>query len=226
MTAGLRLDLHVHSDRSPDGTASVARLVGRCRELGLDGFALTDHHTVAGHAALAELARELPALRLVPGVEVSTADGHLLAYGLEEPPPEGRPVVETAEWVTGHGGVPVLAHPFRWAHGVGGVLGRIVRVPALEVLNAHNGRRANAAAQVLAAARSLGRTGGSDAHHPADLGRAWTVFPAGSSSVDDLLEALRRGSTTADGTSIGPLRRAGLALRSCGLRLSRGLRPI
>jgi predicted metal-dependent phosphoesterase TrpH len=226
MTPGLRVDLHVHSDRSPDGSAPLARLVARCRELGLDGFALTDHRTVAGHPALAELAREHPALRLVPGVEVSTADGHLLAYGLSEPPPEMRPAAETAEWVSDHGGVPVLAHPFRRVHGVGGAVARLVRVPAIEVLNAHTGRRANAAARELARARSLGGTGGSDAHDPEDLGRAWTVFPEGATSADDLLEALQRGSTTAEGASAGPLRRGRLALRSFGLRLRRGLRPI
>jgi len=226
MTSGLRVDLHVHSSCSPDGRSDVGRLVARLSELGLDGLALTDHNTVAGHSALADLARQHPGLRLIPGVEVSTLEGHLLAYGLEEVPPAGRPVAEVVEWVVVHGGVPVLAHPFRRIHGVGEAIARSARVPALEVVNGHNGPRANRRAGAIAVGRGIGRTGGSDAHDLRELGRAWTRFPAEAGTVDQLLEALRRGATTAEGASAGPLARAGTALRSFGLRLGRGLRPI
>jgi hypothetical protein len=226
MTPGLRLDLHVHSDRSPDGRTPIDRLVARLAAVHLDGLALTDHNTVAGHAALAELSRGHPELRLIPGVEISTLEGHLLAYGLSAPPPGGRPVAETIAWVTDHGGVPVLAHPFRRVHGVGGVVARASSVPALEVVNGHNGPSANARARDVAAARSLGTTGGSDTHDARELGRAWTRFPEGADSIDDLLEALRHGSTVAEGRWAGPLTRSRIALRSLGLRLRRGLRAI
>jgi len=226
MTPGLRIDLHVHSVHSPDGRASVDALVGRAPAVGLDGLALTDHNTTRGHERLGELRSRHPALRLLAGVEVSTSDGHLLAYGLQEPPPPHRPVEETVEWVTSRGGVPVLAHPFRLVHGVGPGLAARVRVPALEAVNGHNGPSANERAGRLVRARSLGSTGGSDAHALRDLGRAWTCFPDGADSVDDLLSALGRGATTAEGRSAPALARAELALRSLALRVGRGLRAI
>lgn len=77
----MRIDLHAHSTAS-DGTSAPAEVMARAREAGLDVVALTDHDTVAGHAAAVAA---LPAgLTLVPGAEVSCAwqgaSVHLLAY--------------------------------------------------------------------------------------------------------------------------------------------------
>ncbi len=77
----MRADLHVHSNAS-DGTDPPAEVMRRAARAGLDAVALTDHDTVAGHAAAR---RALPAdLILVPGLELSgrLADRsvHLLAY--------------------------------------------------------------------------------------------------------------------------------------------------
>ena len=226
MTPGPRLDLHVHSAVSPDGREPLDRLVAHLPALGLQGLALTDHNTTRGVARLGALQRERPDLLLVPGVEVSAAEGHLLVYGASEAPPAHRPLAELLDWCRQRTVVPVLAHPFRWTHGVGGVVARTAAVPAVETTNGHNGRRANARALEAAAGRNLGSTGGSDAHLLADLGRAWTRFPEGVATVEAALEALGRGSTIAEGRSASLPERCASALRSGGLRLRRGLRPL
>jgi 3',5'-nucleoside bisphosphate phosphatase len=90
----MRIDLHVHSNAS-DGTDAPGDLVRKAWASGLDGVALTDHDTIAGHLAAAvalagltephELAGqgERPFV-VVPGVEISCiSDGvtlHLLGY--------------------------------------------------------------------------------------------------------------------------------------------------
>ena len=79
--AGVRIDLHVHSNAS-DGTDSPAEVVRRAKAAGLDVVTLTDHDTQAG---IAEARAALPpGLTLVPGMELSCQlDGrsvHLLAY--------------------------------------------------------------------------------------------------------------------------------------------------
>ena len=79
----MRIDLHSHSTAS-DGTDPPAEVVRRAVEAGLDILALTDHDTLAGHAAAR---RALPpGLALVTGMELSCRlDGHsvhMLAYGL------------------------------------------------------------------------------------------------------------------------------------------------
>ncbi|MFZ1022856.1 MAG: CehA/McbA family metallohydrolase [Thermoplasmata archaeon] len=222
----IRLDLHVHSRSSPDSTLTLGAIADQLGLAGLQGFALTDHNTVLGHAALRELNRQYPRLWFLPGIEVSTQEGHLLVYGLAELPPIYRPLADTLDWVRDRGGIPVLAHPLRWSHGVGRRLAARAPVAAIESVNGHNSTLANARAEVIAARRGIGSTGGSDAHELSDLGRAFTEFPGEVDSLDDILEALRRGRVTGAGDSLTGWGRARLAFRTTRRRLGRGLRPI
>jgi predicted metal-dependent phosphoesterase TrpH len=226
MSDPARLDLHVHSTYSPDSSLSIESIIGRLAYHGLRGFALTDHNTLRGHAELADLRAKHSAYLLLPGVEVSTSDGHLLAFGVAQVPPVRRPVAETIEWVRAHGGEAVPAHPFRWSHGIGRRRIESVDVRAIETRNGHNSEIANLRAEEVAARRNLGATGGSDAHALRDLGRAYTEFDDSVASVDDLLEAIRRGRTAANGKSMPVGGRIRLAVRTGLLRAGRGFRPI
>lgn len=226
MTGTRRLDLHVHSVHSPDSKTPLAAIVRALGGAGLSGFALTDHNSVRGHAELKELQRQTPEYFLVPGVEVSTQEGHLLAYGVDAAPPPHQPLVSTIEWVEAHGGESVLSHPFRRSHGVGRQLAETADVAALEVRNGHNGELANAQAELVASHRGLGRTGGSDAHVVRDVGRASTLVGDAVGSVDDLLEEIRRARTSAEGSSLTPWGQVRVGMRNLGLRVSRGFRPI
>ena len=226
MTASLRIDLHVHSRHSPDGRSSLEALVDQLGFAGLNGFALTDHNTIAGHRRLAELARENPMYQLIPGVEVSTREGHLLVYGVDVLPPIHRPVAETIDWVRDRGGISVLAHPFRWAHGVGRRVAERVHADGIETLNGHNVEIANARAELIAARRHQAATGGSDAHERAELGRAYTEFPVDARSVDDLLGQLKARHTRGGGVSLSLGQRVRLGIRTGLLRAARGFRPI
>ncbi len=82
----LRVDLHLHSTAS-DGRLSPAELVRKAAAEGLAVIALTDHDTVDGIAAAVEAARAFPALRLIPGIEISTdvpeGEVHILGYFID-----------------------------------------------------------------------------------------------------------------------------------------------
>jgi predicted metal-dependent phosphoesterase TrpH len=223
---GVRLDLHVHSQHSPDSLLTLEAIVSRLPSVGLHGFALTDHNTVDGHEELAALRARRPELLIVPGVEVSTLEGHLLAYGVSIAPPSQRPVTETIDWVRDRGGVCALAHPFRFSHGVGRTVAETACVSAIETANGHNSPGANRKAADVAARRHLGTTGGSDAHQPSDLGRAYTEFPPGTTTVDDVIRALRGGTMTATGRSLTTAGRVRYELRTAVLRIRRGFRPL
>ncbi len=226
MTATLRLDLHVHSAHSPDGRVPLEEWVGQLGLAGVQGFALTDHNTLDGHQRLRELAREYPMYVFLPGVEVSTREGHLLVYGVDELPPIRRPLDETLDWVRARGAVAILAHPFRWAHGVGRRVAERARADGIETVNGHNAVLTNARAELLAAHRGLAETGGSDCHELSELGRAYTEFPLGGSSVEELLGELQRRHTQGGGTSLSVGRRIRLGIRTGVLRAARGFRPI
>jgi len=226
MTAPDRLDLHVHSRHSPDSSSPLREIAARAESLGLRGFALTDHNSVAGHAEIPEIRARYPRLIVVAGVEISTREGHLLAYGVAEAPPRGRPIDESLDWVRAHGGVPVLAHPFRVWHGVGRRVATVAAVPAIEATNGHSAAYVNRRASVVASARKLGTTGGSDAHLPDDLGRCWTEFEGPTDSEEDVLAALRGGRVRAAGRSATRGEATRLAFHSALRRLRRGLGPV
>jgi 3',5'-nucleoside bisphosphate phosphatase len=84
-----RADLHVHSNAS-DGTDPPAEVMSRAARAGLDVVALTDHDTVAGHAAARQALPD--GLTLLPGMELSCHLGekslHLLAYLFDPDDPE------------------------------------------------------------------------------------------------------------------------------------------
>jgi predicted metal-dependent phosphoesterase TrpH len=224
--APLRLDLHVHSLHSPDSTLTLEEAVAAIRARGLAGFALTDHNSLAGHAELAELQTRNPDLLLVPGVEVSTSEGHLLLYAPGERPPVLRPLSETLAWARHRGAVASLAHPFRVPHGAGGRWARTAPVDALETVNGHNRASTNARAERIARDRGVAATGGSDAHAAADVGRAYTEFPEGTEALPAVLTALRAGRTRAGGIPLGLAEAIAVRFRSGGLRAVRGFEPL
>ncbi len=226
MTTTVRLDLHVHSGYSVDSRLSFDQILERITYEGLQGFALTDHDTTAGLAELAQLRHSYPGYWFVPGVEVSTHEGHLLVYGVPEAPPAHRSLAETLDRVAALGGVAVLAHPFRWVHGVGRRIATNASVQGLEGRNGKNSELSNTRAELLAARRSLGCTGGSDAHEPALVGRAFTEFDTEVTSLDDLLEHIRKGQTTASGASLSLAGRVRSTVRDGLLRTFRGFRPV
>jgi predicted metal-dependent phosphoesterase TrpH len=111
-------DLHLHTLAS-DGLIGPEALVDHVvAHTDLDVIAVTDHdETSAAVAARSHAVRSGYRIEVVPGVEVTTRDGHLLCLWVEERPPALWPLVRTAEWVRGQGGLCVAPHPFtRWTH--------------------------------------------------------------------------------------------------------------
>jgi hypothetical protein len=195
----MRFDLHVHSTYSRDGTAHPGDIVRRCRQLGLSGVAITDHNEIEGSLAVQVMGRAV-GLLVVTGVEVSTSEGHVLAYGVRELIPRGLTAAETVERVRAAGGVAVAAHPRRFPSGVGLGLAERVAFDAVEVLNGGSSRWANRAALRLAQRMGKSQTGGSDAHRLEEVGRSYTEAE-GVFTEDQVLDAIRKGSARAGGRS-------------------------
>ena len=75
------VDLHVHtpgsSDAAEEDFGTAADIVKTALDVGLHALAVTDHNTASWCAAMADAARDTD-LVVLPGVELSTRDGHLL----------------------------------------------------------------------------------------------------------------------------------------------------
>ena len=199
-------DLHVHSFFSPDAADSPEDLIAAARARGLSGLAITDHDTCEAHDDLRSkgLLREdgaaVDGFLIVPGVEVSTAEGHLLCLGTTLPPMAGRPAAEVVEAIHARGGLAFPAHPYdRWRSGIREAVLDRLPVDGLEVFNAAvSNRRYNVQARAYAERRGLSMTAGSDAHHASAVGVSRTAFELETLRLPDLLaarEGARRANT-------------------------------
>jgi predicted metal-dependent phosphoesterase TrpH len=195
----VRIDLHCHSIYSRDSILDLPTIVTRARELELFGVAITDHDRLPPSGVLERYSDQI---LLIPGIEVSTSGGHLLAFGIQTTPPKARSLSETIDFVRGQGGIPIFSHPYRMGDGVG--TGDIEGHPKVlfEGLNGRSWMRYNQ--RSLSIGERLGRhmTGGSDAHDPTDIGRAWTVFPDDVQDVVDIFEALHKGTVQPGGAGL------------------------
>ncbi len=195
----MKLDLHIHSAFSRDGIASPMEIVNRCKELGLDGFAITDHNGIQGSLESIEHAREA-GLIAVRGIEVSTVDGHVLAYGVSEVIPKGLSVQETIDRIHAIGGIAVAAHPVRFPSGIGLEAAENNSFDAIEILNGGNSRSSNRKALKLAERLGKPRTAGSDAHKIEEIGKSYVTIES-ALSEGEVLEAIANGRVRIGGRS-------------------------
>lgn len=196
----LFIDLHVHTVLSGDSTMTLEDLVLAAKSHGLHGFALTDHNSVEVVKGLKGKYRlEEQGILIVPGLEVTTVSGHILAYGDVGAIPEGLTPEEAVDSIVSAGGIPVAAHPYRLSTGIGEDVVRRCRFQAVEVFNGRTREGANMKALALAKELKLPTTGGSDAHLPEQVGDAITVFPDDVTEIEAILKAIKKGDCSAEG---------------------------
>jgi predicted metal-dependent phosphoesterase TrpH len=212
-----RADLHLHTLAS-DGLVGACDLVDYVeRHTELDVIAITDHdETTASLEAREWAVRRGYRVQVIPGVEVTTRDGHMLALFIEERPAAFWSLQRTAEWVRSRGGVCVAPHPFtRWTMSLNkGSLCTAIDAGLLagvEVLNASlAGRASRPRALPLAGEHGLAQIGSSDAHMLSMVGLAFTRFPG--RAPEDLRRAIEGATTIAEGRFATPSEMASEAI--------------
>lgn len=179
-----RFDLQVHTNASPCSSTSPERVAAAAVDAGLDGIAITDHDTVANVEAVREAAPD--ALNVISAVEVTTTEGHLLALDVAEPPPQADPLT-VVDHVHDQGGIAVLSHPFDSLRQYyeADLEALADAIDGVETVNSRCVRhRFNERAAAFATAYDLPATGGSDAHFPMEISRAYTKIEGDGSIVN------------------------------------------
>jgi len=198
----LRIDFHLHTVYSRDSLIEIEDLVPRGRAAYLDGLAVTDHNTLNGaHRAM----RKCMDLTIIPGMEIETSEGHVLALNVTKVVKKSPDFSETIENIHELGGIAVIAHPFS-------LLKPLVDVDILATSGLDAVEVANATSfpyslmtrksKILAKRLGLPMTGGSDAHLSTVIGRSYTIVDSDSGDVSDILEAVRKGRTEVGGVGI------------------------
>ncbi len=202
-------DMHVHTRYSHqtiffyDGVDTPETMVKAAKHAGLDAVAITDHDSLKGIRRAVEEGKRQGIL-VIPGCEVSSRSGHILAYGITEEIPPNLSAEETIERIHEQGGVAVAAHPFS-GFGVS-LMFDTLELPfdGVEAWNASvMDTWQNSLAEKLADHMGVAKLAGSDAHSKEMVGYGVTELPEGD--VDDVIEAIRRGETYVFRRGIIPL---------------------
>ncbi len=184
------VDLHIHSHKSRDSRCSVKEIITRCIDIGLVGFAITDHDRFT------EVKSPYPDIMAIPGIEISTSDGHILAIGIHEIIPDNLTANETVDLIHEQDAVAIASHPFSSKENFPG-LGDLVHEVKLDGIEISNPKKHinNRLARKVAGSIGLSKLGGSDAHDIESIGMGVTVLRDKIYSVDDLINLIRKGKT-------------------------------
>jgi hypothetical protein len=188
------IDLHVHSCFSKDSNSQFDSILEWAKKNGIDGVAICDHDNVEGGFACARRAAEIASdILVIPGQEVSSAEGHVLVLGAAEGVPASMSVLSTIEYAHNLGAIVIIPHPYKkTSHGIGYLEG--LDVDAVEVYNSRClTPYANTRAKMVADRLGLPQVGGSDAHEPRMVGRSYTDIDVTGESVDSVLSAIKAG---------------------------------
>ncbi len=222
----LKLDLHIHSQYSEDATGSPKDIIKILQKKGLQGMAIADHNTVEG--GLKALKVKPKEFIVIPGVEISTKDGHMLALNVTENIKSHLSVEETVEKIIDVGGLPVVPHLFRNMSGIKKEKLRNIRtkISAIEVFNSCSLPQTNLKTAKIAKEYGLGGTGGSDAHDPIYAGYAYTTVDNTDINIDSILSEINKKKTWGEGITMPLEYRQDRMMKSIKQFFQRGFRRI
>ena len=203
------LDLHSHSIRSDDARARVESYCQwiRKRELGLDGFVLTEHRQFDRESDYRPL-EDAFGLRILKASEVETEYGHVLIFGVNEDLLHAfdftridLPLETVLRETERCGGFAVPCHPGRPNVGMAARFTQLGSLPGIRVVEIYNGgsrRGEDEAAIELASQHGYLGIGGSDAHLVSQIGRCVTRFDREIDCAEALVAELEDGSFKAE----------------------------
>ena len=171
----INAELHCHTTYS-DGFASPKNCVRWAARKGLQVLAITDHNTAEGGLPYWDNPLQDGVL-VIPGEEISTEIGHVLAYFVRETISPG-PFEQVIAQIRSQNALAFMAHPYhiplgnRWRRKEVFKLApeQLSLLDGIEVENGHNRGAANRMAWTLAQNKHLTALSGSDAHHPMEIG--------------------------------------------------------
>jgi predicted metal-dependent phosphoesterase TrpH/glycosyltransferase involved in cell wall biosynthesis len=189
----VHVDLHMHTDHSPDCATPVDVLISSAERAGLGAIAVTDHNEISG--ALEARDQANGRVKIIVGEEVKTADqGEVIGLFIEEKIPRGMTLEETIAEIRRQGGLVYVPHPFDRMHSVPDyehLLGVIDQIDAIEVFNPRVAFSSfNEEAARFAAKYRIVAGAGSDSHVAQGLGSV-KIKMRDFDGPEEFLESLR-----------------------------------
>ncbi len=189
----MKADLHVHTCYSNDGKTTMEELIEYAERFGIGCIAVTDHNSFEAYWQLKDNGRVI----IIPAEEVSSAEGHIIALGIDRLIPRDRSIQETIDLIHEAGGYAFAAHPYRWWSGLGEKNTLEYPFDGVEARNGRSTPSGNRRSQRLAARIGKPISAGSDAHTPRHIGEGFVEIPDDLRTWQEVVGYLMSGEPVA-----------------------------
>lgn len=216
----MKADLHIHTKFSGDSSIDPYEAVEVAVERGLGCIAIADHNSFEAY----DLIKDDGRLIVVPAVEVSSSEGHILAYGINRNIKPRLTARETIEDIHDAGGYAFAAHPFRWWSGLGEEVTLSNPFDGIEAGNARSYRRDNRSAAALAKRMGCPVSAGSDAHSIDQLGKSYLVLSDNPKTWQDVIKTMMSSPQEVYSSNRSAISTMRYGVRAIGLWISRGFK--
>ena len=222
----IKLDLHLHSQYSEDGNGSPKEIIKSLKKRGLQGMSITDHNTLEGSLKAMKIAPK--DFIVIPGIEISTLDGHLIALNVYENVEKKLTIEETIDRIIDLGGIPIVPHLYRNMSGIKkeNLLKIKNKISVIEVFNSCSTPQSNLKTARIAKELNLGGTGGSDSHEPEYVGLGYTRIEKSDLDKDSIITEIIKGRTWGEGEILPFSYRENRMIKSMKQFFQRGLKRI
>jgi len=190
----MKVDFHVHTNRSIDAVHSPRLMVKGAKKTGLDAIVITDHNRLFPKREAQHLTKEFGIL-VIPGIEGGNiaVQKHWIALGVEKQITMCR-IDSILSFIKNEGGLSIAPHPqARLGYADYTELG-------FDAVESLNGCEPDSNQRVKNSSH-IPEVGGSDAHALPMLGYTWTRINA-DATVESILEAVRKGWCRPGGSTI------------------------
>lgn len=173
----IKLDLHLHTKYSHDGTLEPEKIVKLSIRKGLQGIAITDHDTIRGAIEVRKLKKDL---LVILGSEIRTERGEVMGLFLNEEI-KNKNFLEVLDQIRAQDGIVVVPHPFDKMRSSTFTPSEndVEYFDGIEVFNARCiFQKYNKIALEFALSNGISMTAGSDAHFANEIGLAGIIVTA------------------------------------------------
>ena len=195
-----KMDSHIHSEYSPDSKSKLKDIFNVAKRRDLDIIAISDHNTVEGSKEARKLTKD-DDLLVIPSIEISALEGHILGFGCEENIKRDLPAQETIDLIHDQGGLAIIPHPYCfYRHGLLCKADyKDLKIDAIETKNARFiVGYCNNKAKNLSKKEDLPGLGASDAHYYKFVGDCYSKIDC-EKDIDSVLKAIKKGKVEALG---------------------------
>lgn len=195
-----KMDSHIHSKYSPDSKSKLEDIFKVAKKKDIEIIGISDHNTVEGSKKAQKLSKDYNLL-VIPSIEVSTLEGHILGFGCEENIKRDLQAAETIDLIHDQGGLAIIPHPYCfYRHGL--LCKENYKELKIDAIETKNARfiigYCNNKAKKLSKKENLPGLGASDAHFYKFVGDCYSKIDC-EKDIDSVLKSIKKAKVEALG---------------------------